>query len=139
MAYSQGQWTHNINPLLVERPWARHRVECCGGGVNNVSKLLVNITISHKYLGLSLHRRLIETLCHNYVTQRPTTYVGTAHAFMDLLNYSFHLIWGNTSLVQSKERSLIQNIVYQGVFGCSSFYFHNLTSVLEQGPVLQVS
>ena len=139
LAYNQEQHTHNINAPLVERPRTRHGVERCGWGMDNIAKLLANITISHKQLGLSLYRRPIETLCHDYVTQRPAANVGTAHVSVDLLNYSFRLIWGNTSLVRTRELSPIQSIVYQGVPGCSSFYFHSLASVIRQGPVLQVA
>ena len=62
--------------------------------MNNIAKILANITISHKQLELSLHCRPVETLCNDSMTHRPTAYVGIAHASIDLLNYPFRFVGG---------------------------------------------
>ena len=66
--------------------------------MNNIAKYLADITIFHEHLGLSLHRGLVETLCHNSMTEKPYANMGTANAFVDLFNDSFRLVGWDTPL-----------------------------------------
>ena len=107
--------------------------------MDNIAEFMAGVTMLHEQLGFLLNHRLVKTLCYNPVTQRSSIDMGVINTSVDLFNDTFCLIKCYTPLVWPEKQALIQDIVQQGILGCSSLHFGSLTFVFRQSPTSQVA